>query len=269
MGKDYSGAIIPLNEIKGLLLDLMTNLDAFCRENGLRYALAYGSLLGAVRHKGFIPWDDDIDILMPRPDYLKLLKAYHHPFYEIKSQETNAQFPLQFAKLCDTRTLSIDKNGNQSPIAVDIFILDGLGTSSDEAKAMVKKVKKLQRIWSNQLFTGRLAFNKDYGLLKNIYILTAKTLSVFLPLETLVKRILAYKQSRDIDKSTFCASLTGAFTIYETAKMLDYTDATFEDRLFRILKDFDYELRINFGNYMQLPPEDQRVETHEATAYWI
>ena len=263
------GKIIPPDEVKVLLLDLITDLDGFCREHGFRYGLAYGSLIGAVRHKGFIPWDDDIDILMPRPDFVKLIQAYHHPYYEIRCQDIDPEYPLNFAKLCDTRTVSVDQYGNSSPIAVDIFILNGLGASLPEAESIIRRVKRMHRIWSNQLFTRKLHPSRAYGFKKNLYILLSKVINLFLPLDRLVKRILSYKQSHPIDGSKYCASLDGWFTIYETEKMLQYKDAPFEDRVLRIPDNYDYQLRVVFGDYMQLPPEDQRTATHEATAYWV
>ncbi len=260
--------VIPLKELKGLLLDIISDLDAFCRKNGIRYALAYGSLLGAVRHKGFIPWDDDIDILMPRPDYIRLLQEYRHPYFEIKSQDTDPAFPLNFAKLCDMRTVSIDKHGNRSHVAVDIFILDGVGSSRSEADAIIARTKKLQRLWSNQLFSAQLSLDAQYGMTKNCYILAAKIISPFISLDKLVRKIISFKQSHPVDKSVFCASLDDYYHVYETRKMLDCTDAPFENLSLRIPADYDHELRINYGDYMQLPPVEQRVETHEAIAYW-
>ena len=65
-----------LREIQLRLLDILTDVDRFCRSEGLRYSIAYGTLLGAVRHKGFIPWDDDVDILMPRPDFERFIASY-------------------------------------------------------------------------------------------------------------------------------------------------------------------------------------------------
>ena len=269
MPNNHTDKNIPLQELKGLLLDIISDLDAFCRKNGLRYALAYGSLLGTVRHKGFIPWDDDIDVLMPRPDYLRLLREYHHPYFEIQCQDKDPKYPLNFAKLCDTRTISIDSHGNKSPVAVDIFILDGLGADRDKAEAFIAKVKQKQRLWSNQLFTKNLKVGRQFNITKNIYIILAKILGIFISTDGYVKRMLAFIQRYPIDHSTYCASFIGHFLIYETEKMLACRDAEFENLILRIPVDFDYELRLNYGDYMQLPPEDQRRETHEATAYWV
>ena len=261
--------IIPLDQVKELLLDLISDLDRVCRDKGIRYSLAYGSLIGAVRHQGFIPWDDDIDILMPRPDYLTLLQEYRHPYYEIRCQDKNPEYPLNFAKLCDVRTLSIDKFGNKSPIAVDIFILDGLGSSPNEADAIIRKTKKMHRLWSNQLFTRRLSPCREYGFKKNLYILSAKAFGIFFPLDSVVKKLLTFKQSHPIDDSKYCAYLDSSFAIYETEKMLQYMDARFEGKMLRIPENYDYQLRIPYGDYMKLPPEEQRIVTHEATAYWV
>ncbi|MBR5660187.1 MAG: LicD family protein [Bacteroidales bacterium] len=265
-GKELSP--ISFDGIKTILLDIMTDLDRFCRENNLRYSLAYGSLIGAVRHKGFIPWDDDIDILMPRKDYLFLLENYTHPFYEIKSQEKDWRFPLQYAKLCDIRTTSIDQYGNEFPVAVDIFILDGLSDSKRTAEKRVNAVKRLSRIWSSQLFTRHLRVKKEYGVGKNILIVASKAFHFFISESKLVKRILKFKQKYPIDESKYCASLTGWCTIYDSEKMLNYMEVPFEDKHFSIFEDYDYHLKIIFGDYLTLPPENERYN-HGSKAYWI
>lgn len=265
--------MIPFDEVKSLLLDLITDLDGFCRERGIRYALAYGSLIGAIRHKGIIPWDDDIDIWMPRPDYQRLLKEYApaHPgsHYEIRSMDTDVEFPLNFAKFCDTRTVSIDQFGNQSPIAVDIFILDGLGRSLPEARSLIRKLKRVQRIWSNQLFTKRLRISRQYSLKKNLFIALSKAVSPFIPFRQLIRKYLSLKQSYPIAESKYCANLNADFAIFETREILAFTDALFEGKVFRIPSNYDFLLRVLYGDYMQLPPEDQRKNTHGSTAYWV
>ena len=258
---------ISFERIKAILLDIMTDLDRFCRDNGLRYSLAYGSLIGAVRHKGFIPWDDDIDILMPRSDYQVLLNKYKHPYYKIKSQDNDWSFPLQYAKLCDTRTTSVDQFGNEFPVAVDIFILDGLSDSLKTANKRVNSVKRLSRIWSSQLFTRHLEFKNENGIKKNLLIAASKLAHLFVSEKRLVKRILEFKQRYPIDESKYCASLTGWCTIYESEKMLKITDAPFEDKVFKRFEDFDYHLKIIFGDYMTLPPESERYN-HGSKAYW-
>jgi len=265
-GKELSP--ISFDGIKTILLDIMTDLDRFCRENNLRYSLAYGSLIGAVRHKGFIPWDDDMDILMPRADYQVLLEKYNHPFYVVQCQEKDCHYPLNYAKLCDTRTISVDQFGNEFPIAVDIFILDGLSDSLDIAKRRVKSIKRKFRIWSSQIFTRHLHINEEYGLKKNLLIVASKLVHPLISERRLVKRILEFKQKYTVDDSTYCATLTGACTMYESEKMLKYKEAPFEDKSFMIFENYDHHLRIMFGDYMTLPPESARYN-HGSIAYWL
>ena len=109
MNMEYKvGDAISFDGTKDVLMGIIKDIDRFCREKGLRYSLAYGSLIGAVRHKGFIPWDDDIDILMPRSDYNRFIREYEHPYYKCFSQELDPEWALNFGKLSDTRTVSID-----------------------------------------------------------------------------------------------------------------------------------------------------------------
>ena len=97
---------IETEEMKKLELDMLIDVAKFCDENDIRYYLSGGTLLGAVRHKGFIPWDDDIDISMPRPDYLKFVSTYNgsSEFYQVQSIENNDKYWRTFAKVFDTRT---------------------------------------------------------------------------------------------------------------------------------------------------------------------
>lgn len=267
MKRGESGSKISFDETKLVLLDMISDLDRYCRENGLRYSLAYGTLIGAVRHKGFIPWDDDIDIYIPRTDYLRFIREYNHPYYKVMCQEKDPSWPLNFAKLCDTRTVSIDSFGNKSSIAVDLFILDGLSDSYSTAQRIVKRVNRLYRIWSNQLFTCNLSVAKQFGIKKNLFIIFAKVLHCFLPIQKLVDYMCRYRQKFSIDNSKYCASLEDQCFIFETEKMLKYQGAQFENLELMIGAEYDYQLRRIFGDYMILPPEGQRIN-HEAIAYW-
>ena len=257
-----------VGETKKVLLDIADAIDSFCRDKKLRYYLAYGSLIGAVRHKGFIPWDDDIDIIMPRPDYEVLFSEFKHPYYEIRSQENCPDWPLNFAKMCDIRTISIDQFGSQTPIAVDVFVLDGLGNNEAKARWIVGIVKSMQRLWSNQLFTRKLPLKNEFGLKKNLFILIGKLIHPLCPFKLLLKKMLEYKKRLSVEGSVYCSSLTGICTIFQTSKMLNCIETQFEDRLLLIPEDYDYQLKILYGDYMQVPPENERIN-HRAIAYWV
>ena len=120
---------LDINEIKQIELDILVNIAKFCDEYGLRYYLAGGTLLGAIRHKGFIPWDDDIDIIMPREDYIKFFKTYKSDcgFYKADSILNNADYWLQTGKVFDLRTIVINNNEKyQFNIWIDVFPTDGV-----------------------------------------------------------------------------------------------------------------------------------------------
>ena len=143
---------IELPEMKAIEIAILDCFDSFCRENGLSYSLAGGTLLGAVRHKGFIPWDDDIDVLMSRENYEKLqsLAASFPNPYQVNSihTETNRRKPYlyTYTKIVDTRTLLVEKPDEldyETGIYIDVFPLDGQPTDSDEIEARYEKTKKM------------------------------------------------------------------------------------------------------------------------------
>ena len=130
---------ISSDEIKQIELDILKDVAKFCDAHGLRYFLSDGTLLGAVRHKGFIPWDDDIDIMMPYKDYQQFVKGYFHEYYYVNSIEKDLSYPLLFAKVFDKRTCC-NMVGDDSPhVWIDIFPLMGLPAN----KLLKKNIYKL------------------------------------------------------------------------------------------------------------------------------
>ena len=125
------GAQITSLELRRIQLDLLIAFDKFCAANELHYSLDYGTLLGAVRHQGFIPWDDDIDISMPRPDYDRFLSLTKNGLgiYEVRSGEYTPGYFYPIAKMIDPRTILVEHTIGDAHIMgvyLDIFPLDGL-----------------------------------------------------------------------------------------------------------------------------------------------
>ena len=106
---------ITLEELKSLQMNILDYVDSFCKENNIRYSLCGGSLIGAIRHKGYIPWDDDIDIMMPRPDYDKFLALFNKNAdsrYCAINYLTDKEFYQPFSKIVDTSTVLIISSDN-------------------------------------------------------------------------------------------------------------------------------------------------------------
>ena len=115
-----------LGDIQRVSIEILQEIDNFCQKNSIRYSLGYGGLIGAIRHKGCIPWDDDIDIIMPRPDYRRLLNEFngYFPELEVYAPELDWNYYAPYANVCDTRTiLKEGRNGHRKTelgIKIDI-----------------------------------------------------------------------------------------------------------------------------------------------------
>lgn len=164
---------ITMEELRAIQLDILDKIHAFCTEHGIRYSLGGGTLLGAVRHKGYIPWDDDIDIMLPRPDYERFLKEFDGKYAELNLQHygNDNTCCIPFAKVYDNRTVLIEKL-QKSGIYIDVFPIDGLPEES--------KIKDYLYIYNNQLhkiyfmtpfyiITGSLKDRIKYYVKKLIY----------------------------------------------------------------------------------------------------
>ena len=200
---------LTIEEHKKLALDILVNVADFCDKNGIRYFLAYGTLIGAIRHKGYIPWDDDIDIMMPRSDYDRFLKIYSdkNGRYKVASpMDKNTK--LAYAKVIDTKTVKIEggvkysgKN-DWSCVDIDVFPLEGQPTDENE---FVKYMKK-RRFLLRELYAKT---NKIwYGSLKRRLGMLAFLFAKFKNKSKIIDKINAINYIYDFDKSEF-VGITG------------------------------------------------------------
>ena len=137
-------------EIKSIQRNILTAVRDFCLQNNIRFFLMYGTLLGAVRHKGYIPWDDDVDICMLKDDYLKFIQTFHtkQNRYQVMSRVIDTDFPYYYAKIVDPNSKlceMIDGEMFELGINIDLFLLDAIPNDPSDRAKMFKKVFKVRR----------------------------------------------------------------------------------------------------------------------------
>ena len=261
-----------INQLKSIQLEVMDHFDKWCRENGVTYFITAGTLIGALRHKGFIPWDDDIDVVMLRADYEKMLSLYHNDGrYRLYSIEKDPSCVYSYAKIYDTATVLIEGNENDhSPIGVniDIFPLDNVTDNYEDGVKMKKQIRLL-----NDILGVKLLDKTNRGVVKNILVGVLRILSSFFSYSWLVRRIIAKsKQYIENNDSRYIVNAVihakGEKEILEREWFASTVELEFEGRKYKAPVGADQYMRRLFGDYMQLPPEDKRVSHHRFKAYY-
>ena len=255
---------IDLEEQKQIQLNILIKVDQFCREKNLRYSLGGGTLLGAVRHKGFIPWDDDIDIMMPRPDYDKFVHSFNGYDEDLtcEAYELNKNFMQLFAKVYNNKTF-LKEVSLQNPLGIfiDVFPIDGFANNKEAVYNHVKTITFLRKLIQIKNLDNRLRWKR----------IIAKSLLFFVPTPLLQKKIQSQIQKYSFEKSNYAGATCGRYGVkecYPRHIFENYTTLPFEDKTFNVIKDYDYYLKGHYDDYMQLPPIKDRVKSHTEYAYW-
>ena len=277
---------IDLSEQKEIEINILKAVDDFCEKNGLRYYLCGGTLLGAIRHKGFIPWDDDIDIIMPRPDYERFHELFNNDNnqYRIHSVLTSPNWTSTFALIEDTRTVKIYSDFNKESttgISLDVFPMDGSPENKFVRRLYWEFMNIIERIaiLSHQKFCVSKHFSdKDVNYvgiktvlrtgLKFLLIPLAR-LTIPLKLDLLINKI---GSSFDVDSSTFIGVVTfphyGFKECVKGKPFLKIKKRVFEGMMFNTPDGYEEYLSNLYGDYMKMPSEEKRVSHHNVKGYW-
>lgn len=259
--------VTDISEIQQMELGIMEYIHEVCQKIGVKYFLAYGSLIGAVRHQGFIPWDDDMDICMLRDDYEKLqdyLIAHPDERYELMSYKNNVNYVYPFMKVQDNHTYLVEEDvriDSDMGIYVDIFPVDGYEDDQAFKDKMTKIIKKRQL--SCYTFKG---ITNTKSVVNSIIRYISVIIFYFTNTNKYVAQIDELAKSRKVED-------------YELVDYLIYKDmnkpvwkrewleqvesGSFEGKEFMIPKHYHEILTSDYGDYMQLPPVEQRVSHHD------
>ena len=252
------------DELKTIQLDLLRKTADFCEQNGFRYFLCGGTLIGAIRHNGYIPWDDDIDIAMPRPDYDRFVQTFNQPdnYCQVVDLDTDINYPYAFAKVYDNRTILKELYyKGEIGVYIDLFPADGV-----KCVNQIRKIMRLHKI----LHTKRANYYKRTISKKII-----NTFGKMLLLPFSAHQIATWIDNEcrkyafgSVPKAGLIANPLGVGEMVDKHVFDGDVYQEFEGRLYRVPAGYDAWLRSIYGDYMQLPPVEHRVTHHTFQAWW-
>ncbi|MBR0139217.1 MAG: LicD family protein [Firmicutes bacterium] len=258
---------LSLEDYRKTITGVLVKIDEICRGNGIKYFLFAGTLLGAVRHRGFIPWDDDIDICLLREDYDRLAALIQGSdcglnFIRI---EENKDTVYPYGKICDTSTILMEDNlrlVRGYGAFVDVFPFDFVPDSAEEREKLRKK--QLLR-WKLIQHSSRLRVIRTDDRKRNLMRYGAFVLGHMYDTRKLVERMNDECKALNENRTNTVGLVWDKS--YPLEEYLETSEVEFEGHRFLAPKDPDIDLTIKFGDYMTLPPEKGRVLKHSLKCY--
>lgn len=258
---------LTLDEYRKVELDILIKIDKICREHNINYFLFAGTLLGAVRHQGFIPWDDDIDISMLREDYDKLAEIIQNGDYGLNfiRIEENPDTIYPYGKICDTTTTIEEKNFKEVAgygVFVDVFPFDYLPEDEKERARLKKKYYRMYKLLTHSARTG---YVKTDSVITNLKRGTAFQLAKLANTNRLIEKMNSDFVKLNEKKSNYVGLAWSIAWLLEDYQST--SEVSFEGHNFLAPKNPDRVLKTHFGDYMKLPPENKRVLNHTLVCY--
>lgn len=244
-------------DIKKVCLNILIEFDKICKKNNLRYSLAYGTAIGAVRHSGYIPWDDDIDVMMPREDYDKLLRLFSNDSNYKLLCDSMPDYYYQYSKMIDSNYPIKEYNRKEKMMGlwIDIFPIDYITEISSS-----KKIKKYLNFYNHAIWYS--------GIKKWTEKKTTKNKIIGLLIDFFGDKFFLKKHSLFIKKhcsrsGNICFASASPNIVFFPYDVFDsIVDVDFEGYKMNLTAHYDDYLTEIYGRYMDLPLKEQQVAHH-------
>lgn len=241
-------------------LRILKELDRYCTQNNLRYYMGCGTLIGAVRHKGFIPWDDDLDVFVPRPDFLRLCETYFSENFTFHNIRNDKAHPYNFGRLCSKKVYRLNRGKPLFNVGIDVYVINGAPASRedqirlmDDAFIHVRRAERL--LWLRNGLDRRCLWpfrNLDFNLMNRELFRAERCFERF-----------------DYETSEYIWPWGGGRLIMKKEYYGNPVRLQFEDGMFCAPEQYHQVLTLGYGDYMQLPSEEQRHPSHGTAAIWM
>lgn len=262
---------IDSEEHKRYQLEILREVDSFCKENNIHYYLMYGSLIGAVRHKGIIPWDDDIDICMTRNNYDRFLSVFpsdkSNGIY-VREQTVESKFPFYYAKVCMSNTHAfepIDNGQFDVGISIDLFPLDPIPSDKKKRKKILRRV----RFYRFKLIPHVIDYTVNRPWYKKVCLSVMNRLfkkEAFYYIQR-IRKIMSSLDDNDTELITEIMTPYGESAIFPKSWFNESINLTFEELSISVPKKYDNILSQLYGDYMVPPPVEKQISHHSCDAY--
>ena len=260
------------DEFKKIQLGILNCVDIFCKKNNIKYSLGYGTLIGAVRHKGFIPWDDDIDIVMKRDDYDRFIMLFskERGRYKVWAHSLQKGYPFAYAKVTDEQTLKIESVNHdiERGLDIDLFPIDDLPDDIFVIRNQFNKFRTLHGI----LTLKQITYSPTRPLYKNLIAAIGRLLFCWYPLHKIVADLEANAIKYRGCSGSKCAQMVAYIYKEKEISPRYYTESfielDFEGKKYPVMCGYDSYLRQIYGDYMKLPPVDKQITHHGFKVYW-
>ena len=263
---------IKIEELKKIQIEMLDFVHKFCIDNNINYWLDWGTLLGAIRHKGYIPWDDDIDIGMLRKDYDKFIRIFpsnKSSIYDLHCFENDNNYYLAFAKIYDNRTVLFEpdeKTGHKGSVFIDVFVYDNAPEDMESQKKIYRK-KEFYRVLNSISVSKKFddPLKQKYNIVRYpmYYILKLFPKNFFL------KKQIRLQKKYNNKETNYIGNYSGKGKMVCNKQLFNkLIEVEFEGKKYKAPIGYDEYLTTVYGNYMELPSKEKQVSNHSFVAFY-